>query len=478
MSATTVSSCRSDVPSPVTPTFSQGHSRYASSTSSLEMVYPFISDCNPSPITISHKPGKRSLPDVQEDPLEQDGEDTMIEEKIDLYSCLCDEDYCVHREDPQIVASPLSAHSEDYADYELGLCNDGEPLSSPKSPKTKRWDGVDSLSGISRFSSRLPSLSRFRSSKRVNLPVSPTSDLSLDSYLSRDPSRSRSSSVSTSARHHVDRIPEYPIPPTPALSFLESSESVCAAQPIDIEKSKADAALEKDRSMATTPLLPPLMTGIVACPVQQFKAQSHKSSIPPPTAQSEHPTTLLPSPPLSSKPSVTEFRLPAPSGFPSMAQDAWSDRLGHANFTILPRPYEPEQKNMDTLRQLRANWDEARIAYGKHIARIGEHYGHTSNTYNLTEAKWRETQQEWQSIHDTLIDQIVDSAKMEDHASERVPTTVPKLHAMGDKFPSRGDEDIVGPMMRAVTMLPASGTDERRNGRFWRNLAGKVGLRR
>ena len=157
-----------------------------------------------------------------------------------------------------------------------------------------------------------------------------------------------------------------------------------------------------------------------------------------------------------------------------MIQDAWSDRLGHANFMILPRPYEPECKNREALRKLCTDWDEARIAYGRHIARIGEHYGHTSKTYKLTEAKWRETQQEWQSIHDTVTDQIADIPRVDDRAAERVPVAVPKLHAMGDKFPSRGDEDIVGPMMRAVTMLPATGGEDRKGARFWRNLREKL----
>ncbi|KAJ2893775.1 putative only proline and serine are matching in the corresponding protein [Zalerion maritima] len=498
----TSSSAHSDIPSPVTPTFSQGHSRYASSASSFEMPVPYVAEHCSSPTIASQRPAKRILPDVKEDPLEQDEEEvTVMDEKLGLYDCLCDDPYCIHRDEAEIVASPLSAHSEDFVDYDFGIGSDFDGSASPRSlSKRSRKEVTDSpLSGIARFGSRLPSLARFKSTKRANLPLSPVSDLSLDS-LSCDPSRSRSSSVSASGRYHLDRSNEPPMPPTPALSFFDSSDSIGIPQPIDIEKANARLSIEKDRSMATTPLLPPVMTATDSSspkppppvsPHLSFQPPQHaqqQQQAAPPTSVSQQPTPkaenlaspLLPSPPLSSKPSVSEFRpLHASSEIPSIIQDEWSDRLGHANFTIMPRPYRPEQKDMEALRQLRADWDAARMAYGRHIARIGEHYGHTSKTYSLTEAKWRETQHEWQSIHDALVDQIADSTQMEDsNALERVPITVPKLHSMGNKFPNRGDEDIVGPMMRAVTMLPATGGEDRKGARFWRNLAEKVGLKR
>ena len=252
------------------------------------------------------------------------------------------------------------------------------------------------------------------------------------------------------------------MPPTPALSFFDSSESISAPQSIDAENANVHLSLERERSMATTPLLPPVMMD--SAPLLQAQPQHQQPSpVSQPTSHSESPVPLLPSPPLSSKPSVADFKpLATASQIPSMGQDAWSDRLGHANFTITPQPYRPARQDMDALRQLCGDWDEARIAYGRHISRIGEHYGHTSKTYCLTEAKWHETQQQWKSIHDTLAEQIADRAETQNQALEHVPVAVPKLHAVGDKFPSRGDEDIVGPMMRAATVLPATGGEDRK----------------
>jgi hypothetical protein len=85
----TTNSSSSDVASPVTPTFStRGHLRYSSSTSSLELP-PICTESPSSPTQSSHKSGKRQLPDVQEEPMEREDEDTILPEQFDLYDCLC-----------------------------------------------------------------------------------------------------------------------------------------------------------------------------------------------------------------------------------------------------------------------------------------------------------------------------------------------------------------------------------------------------
>ncbi|PHH84213.1 hypothetical protein CDD83_2307 [Cordyceps sp. RAO-2017] len=197
--------------------------------------------------------------------------------------------------------------------------------------------------------------------------------------------------------------------------------------------------------------------------------------------------------------------------------DEWSDRLGHANFTITPLPYELEAISAETVGRFRDDWEAARINYTKHLVRTGEHYGHTSKIYALTEAKWAETERRWKGIYDDMVRQSSRSApgsashsrshsrgrgrgrssssvgyvgrmpshddvladldwrRMDDCHPGAVPRMLESLDAHG-KFPCRGDEDIVGPMQRDAVMVRARSEDAK--GRFWRSLADKVGFRK
>jgi len=88
---TETSSSTSDIPSPVTPNYSsRGHFRYPSSNSSVES--PFLGstvDSPSSPTFSGTKASKRSLPDVQEEPQEKEGDFDMFDDEDDLYDCLC-----------------------------------------------------------------------------------------------------------------------------------------------------------------------------------------------------------------------------------------------------------------------------------------------------------------------------------------------------------------------------------------------------
>lgn len=116
---TNLNSSSSDLTTPLTPTFSShggNHLRYASSTSSLDLQQSFSSVCSDGPVSPNQSPQaqtqtqgqnpanaspiaptstKRSLPDVQEDPLERDdGDDPTLtnltaEQLENLYDCLC-----------------------------------------------------------------------------------------------------------------------------------------------------------------------------------------------------------------------------------------------------------------------------------------------------------------------------------------------------------------------------------------------------
>ncbi|KAJ8124370.1 hypothetical protein O1611_g9270 [Lasiodiplodia mahajangana] len=164
---------------------------------------------------------------------------------------------------------------------------------------------------------------------------------------------------------------------------------------------------------------------------------------------------------------------------PIPEQDAWSDRLGHANFTIIPVPYKPAVATVSSLHELRADWEAARVNYTKHLVRTGEHYSLTSKTYELTEQKWAEVDGTWRRNLEEVM--AVISARGEaidfDKFDENIITTVPIMDGEG-KFPERGDEDIVGPMVREATMTSPTGSERRRRPSFWRNLTDRVGLRK
>jgi hypothetical protein len=93
----TQNSSASDLSSPATPTFSmRGHMRYSSSASSVD-ASPFITaiETPASPTFSQRKSGKRSLPDVQEEPQEKDDRDErnadfeMFDDVDELYDCFC-----------------------------------------------------------------------------------------------------------------------------------------------------------------------------------------------------------------------------------------------------------------------------------------------------------------------------------------------------------------------------------------------------
>jgi hypothetical protein len=87
----THNSSASDIPSPVTPTFStRGQLRYSSSASSIDVSLNTPSTDSPSsPSFIALKSAKRPLPDVQEEPHERDEDFDMFDAAPELYDCFC-----------------------------------------------------------------------------------------------------------------------------------------------------------------------------------------------------------------------------------------------------------------------------------------------------------------------------------------------------------------------------------------------------
>jgi hypothetical protein len=503
------SSCYSDVTTPITPTFSaRGHSRYGSSCSSLDLSStPCDSPCSPAPTLPT--PAKRALPDVQEEPTERDDDSTLPPED-ELY-CLCDE-ACMHRED---------MNNFDF-DYDLGCLSDGD-LNDRFS--VRRREQESAFTGIAtRLGSRFSNFARWRPSKRTTLTASPTCELSFENaYPMSLTASSRSSSLSGPSYTTIfDRTTDA------QLASWQSIESINSPTAIEIEEARSvRASIERDRALATTPLLPPLMT---APPPEDDLAS-------PLELPAVAPSSGVQSPALSTRPSNSSLQqqtplapmspeMPSPMHSMLPECDEWSDRLGHANFTIFPEPYQPSLVDLETLRKFLEDWDTARVSYTQHLLRTGEHYGTTGKIYLLTEAKWAETEHQWKSIHDILTGFIraataqqpqpqpqhqrtpsiitsrsdsrgrgrsrsrVTSKRLsfprkvscEDdflagiewrRVEEDLPTAICKMLEETDKFPGLSDNGIVGPMERDEVMVRTH-SEERKRSRFWKSLVDKV----
>ncbi|OTA08562.1 hypothetical protein A9Z42_0002820 [Trichoderma parareesei] len=560
----TTNSSSSDVASPLTPTFSNRGVplRYSSSTSSLELP-PQEGPASPiAQLAAASKSSIRQLPDVQEEPQErederqQEGEyedeDEELEEDEEDYDddlsdnlgmyCLCDQ-ACEHLNTSQELLHGDTTGEFDI-DYDLGFLSDSDFSGDAQSSKKKRLMGGESTFGAltSRIGHRFPSIARWKSQRKANsitgLMTSPTTERSLENVLSGAAS-SRSSSMSSPTRQFPVLLDDAPPMPPPAMPLYDGYASTDSLDMHAGELSREErSGIERDRAMATTPLLPPLLTDPLGKPPQPSQPSSplQSPSIAPSSAVTElhSPRPAVPTPrqSLASKPSVSSLRhvsalaeLPLPLP-PSILQDQdeWSDRLGHANFTITPMPYAVDEITAESVTKFCDDWDAARVAYTKHLVRTGEHYGQTSKTYGLTEAKWAEIERKWKlhytdivrrtqplisgsansrsrsrgrgrgrssSAHPAGQGQSQSQSQSQSHNGHddiyaamqwrgrrgcrpsAVPQMLEALDAEG-KFPGRGDEDIVGPMQRDAYMVRAR--SEEKTPRFWRNLAEKLRL--
>jgi hypothetical protein len=281
-------------------------------------------------------------------------------------------------------------------------------------------------------------------------------------------------------------------PPTPTKSIFDERDDHSFTTPIDVEKANRSSE-ESVEAFATTPLLPPLMMDASAntkrvsmqSPLQSPSVADandpFSGSLTPIDAVATPQLPGMPSPPLSTKPSISSFHrsnanrpghLVPSSEIPPLLiadpNDEWANMLGHANFTIHPEPYLPETFDLEACRQMRANWDLARCNYTKHLVRTGEHYGVTSKTYKLTEEKWASLDATWRKNNETTINHTVESGSdafatlkhmtLGNSSNSNIMTKIPSLNdpRSGGKFPQLGDEDIVGPMVQVAAQLQGS----------------------
>lgn len=399
-----------------------------------------------------------------------------------------------------MVQSTIQLSSRPEFDYDLtdGFFSDGEVGLSPRSKK--RRAGESSFSTLaSRFGTRFPSFSR---KWRVRWSAGDAS-IVLDSQRERASPRaasSRSSSLTNSIRQALEKPNEPQLPLTPTKSIFDEEEAT-APDSIDIDRANRNSG-EREEGFASTPLLPPLMVDASANS-KQVPLQSPLQS--PSVAESADQSAInspidmiavpqipgMPSPPLSTKPSISSFHraqlnrpghLVPSSEIPPIiiadANDEWANKLGHANFTIHPEPYMPDVFDIEACRQLRANWDLARCNYTKHLVRTGEHYGVTSKTYKMTEEKWLQTDAIWKKNNDLTIQNTVESDSdafstlkhntFGEPSSSNIVTKIPSLNdpTSGGKFPQLGDEDIVGPMVQVTAQLQRSPSKKAKLMRF------------
>jgi len=260
-----------------------------------------------------------------------------------------------------------------------------------------------------------------------------------------------------------------------------AAEVSTPVSPIDICRPEELKPIDRE-ALASTPLLPPMMNvwqdeSCVQSPLQSPSIADPNKTFS--TISSPADTPLLrglPSPVLSTKPSVASFHRPRTSTLPPASDipplliadptDEWSIKLGHANYSIFPEPYIPEVCNAETCRQLVSDWQVARTNFFRHQHRTIEHYGSNSKTFKLTEQKWAETEAQWRKNNDLATAEAARNSTSAVPITPTEPAPLTMMPALNNsdsegKFPKLGDQDIVGPMVQIaarVQALPRQGT--------------------
>jgi hypothetical protein len=377
----------------------------------------------------------------------------------------------------------------------------------------KRQKSLDNAAGVgNRLSARFNSISqRWRNRSgvgpqlsivtRVSAPVSRTGSVA-------------SSQIMSPALSAISRHESY-LPPSPTRTNLE--DSLHGSDALSIPEVPRQ---EEEPVLATTPLLPPVFTGL-AMRDSLIHSSLQSASIAPTQFGISGRVSLdgvrlscLPSPPLSTKPSLASIRQrsrantatgPLLNEVPTLQmldeyQDPWAAKLGHADFSIYPEPYLPGIVDVGSYLEFRKNWDQARTNYAKHLARTIEHYGSTSRVFNLTEEKWAFVDQSWKNHNEALSQMLAPSlpkkseddsamtdAALTDAVLEKPVTriVIPHIDDNSGKFPELGDGDIVGPMevvaprsadmMKSLPQLsPISPTRKRNPFKFLQDVFAKT----
>lgn len=346
-----------------------------------------------------------------------------------------------------------------------------------RQPKRQRSLYTPMHSVTQGFATRLGSISRRWKTRSATVP-----QLSIITHHPSFPSSRKSTDISGSwsSRHSSVASPLTDIcSPTSIHSVMEETIPESEMVPIFMDHNEPIQE-EDDPVMATTPLLPPTMLDLgkqdspLQSPLQSPSIVptgfGHHHSL----SASNHAFSCLPSPPLSTRPSMTSMsRSRAPTATEAIPPlylqpdqvDPWSQKLGHADFSIHPEPYYPQTYDISSYEQFRANWSQARKQYAQHLARTDENYGATSKVYKLTEEKWESIDMMWKN-NDARLRRILGPqlARLSDQSTspdspisllDRPVTRIeiPELDKSG-KFPELGDADIVGPLQVGAAKVP------------------------
>ena len=435
----------------------------------------------------------------------------MVSQLITLPYCSLQEPFAVLCPPPANLKSDAKQGRPEYNDFVT--FTDQDLLSSgdyhwPDSPsyedheftlagsKRQRGGDVSPTAPASRSSFRFPSslTRKLTSSKdRKGQRSCSSPDSAHESIASRSRASSlRSPSLLDTRTDSLERR-DIQMPITPNQSFVAESHDDAHGSVDDVSDlpyaNEDEDEDEAPEALARTPLLPPVMAMLRTTdePVQS-PLQSPKIADSPdmPRNPFESPSIYngLPSPPLSTKPSISSFhhRAIIPSAeIPPIRlaepQDEWALKLGHANFTIFPEPYLPTcPASVTTCKKLRADWDTARCEFMKHLARTGEHYSTTSKVYQLTEEKWSTLDTAWKRYHEQALTSIIPESQEALELSlaslhEPAPVAkIPSISGPGGKFPKVGDLGIVGPMQQAKPVVPPQRPSRKRA--FWKFLQG------
>lgn len=381
------------------------------------------------------------------------------------------------KEDAALRSSVFPSMSTDY-DFIDGSYRDGEFATIQ--PARKRRAGDSPLLGMaSRLGTRFPSFSKKWKIRKTGNTISVHEGFREADLSAPNSIKSRSSSMAGSMLPPSERR-DFQLPPTPTRStFDEFAENGAMPASIDVERANRPSEQEDPDNLATTPLLPPPMVDfpshVADVPVQSplqspTIADARDSFLMGNTPTDNIPLAGLPSPPLSSRPSVSSFhrqkipQLTASSELHPMVvggpTDEWTNKLGHANFIIHPQPYVPDVLDNEACNKMRADWDMARCNYMKHLVRTSEHYGVTSNIYKLTEEKWADVDSQWKRNSELLVARAGegDGSNLSLSQSSIEPAPLLKMPSLNDprsegKFPKLGDEDIVGPMVQIASQF-------------------------
>lgn len=419
-------------------------------------------------------------------------EDVREEEDIPSRKmCSCKWDFQPAVESESLTTSPVddyrcgdssnfySGSVSPYPGYTLTDHETNSTSSSGHQHHSKRQRSLDTprRSVTQGFSSRFGSLSRrWRNRSTVAPPLSIITHTT--------PVASPRSSMDTSLYYNrsasITSNPQALYSPASMRSFIDEPIPESEVVPLYIDQSEPRQEHEEDQRQATTPLLPPTMLNLrrtdspIQSPLQSPSIAPtnycHTGTISYDGQNFSH----LPSPPLSNQPSLASIprgrSLTATHDIPTLQQlserlDPWTIKLGHADFSIHPEPYRPESFDLDSFREFRENWAQARKQYTQHLARTIENYGETSKVYKLTEEKWSAIDQEWKKYDNQVsaalspqLQRLSDGPATPDSPSsllERPVTrvTVPHMDKSG-KFPEIGDTDIIGPLSVGVAKVP------------------------